>query len=98
MLVLTRRTGETIVIGDDIRITVTLVRGDRVQLGITAPESVRVARAEIYEHRLLSGASLPPTSVSGTKTCTKLEHPAMLIPCPVSTWEVLPCVGASPRG
>ena len=50
MLVLTRRTGETIVIGDDIRITVTLVRGDRVQLGITAPESVRVEGWNCDEH------------------------------------------------
>jgi carbon storage regulator len=62
MLVLTRRTGEEIVIGDDIRITVVGVRGDRVRLGITAPESVCVDRAEVYERRMLPSESLPPAS------------------------------------
>ena len=57
MLVLTRSTGEEIVIGADIRITVIMVRGDRVQLGITAPESVRVDRAEVYERRVRASAS-----------------------------------------
>jgi carbon storage regulator len=62
MLVLTRGTGEEIVIGGDIRITVTAVRSDRVRLGITAPESVRIDRAEVYERRVLPGISLPPVS------------------------------------
>jgi len=51
MLILTRRTGEEIVIGDDIRVAVTDVRGDRVRLGITAPESITVDRAEVHERR-----------------------------------------------
>jgi carbon storage regulator len=51
MLVLTRRVGEVIVIDDDIRITVVSVRGDRVRLGITAPEFVQVDREEIHERR-----------------------------------------------
>lgn len=46
MLVLARRKGEVIVIGDDIRIKVTRVLRDRVFLGITAPRGVRVDRAE----------------------------------------------------
>jgi carbon storage regulator len=62
MLVLRRNTGEEIVIGDDIRISVVEVRGDRARLGITAPESVRVDRAEVYEHRMRFGGSLSPTS------------------------------------
>ena len=62
MLVFTRRAGEAIVIGGNIRLTVTMVRSDRVRLGITAPESVRVDRAEVAERRDLSGNSLPPTS------------------------------------
>jgi carbon storage regulator len=62
MLVLTRRTGEEIVIGGTIRIMVTRIRGDRVQLGITAPESIRVDRAEVDERRVVSGTALPPTS------------------------------------
>jgi carbon storage regulator len=64
MLVLTRRTGEAIVIGGDIRITVTMVRGGRVRLGITAPESVRIDRAEEDERRVAPGTTLPATNNS----------------------------------
>ena len=48
MLVLTRRTGESIVIGDEVRVVVLEVRGDTVRLGIEAPRSVQVHRAEVY--------------------------------------------------
>jgi carbon storage regulator len=48
MLVLTRRVGEEIVIGNDIRVTVTAIRGDRVRIGISAPPDVRVDREEIH--------------------------------------------------
>jgi carbon storage regulator len=48
MLVLTRRTGESIMIGDDVRIVVLDVRGDTVRLGIEAPRSIQVHRAEVY--------------------------------------------------
>ena len=47
MLVLARRVGEEIVIGDDIRVTVLEVRGSQVRLGIVAPKAVRVLRQEI---------------------------------------------------
>ncbi len=46
MLVLTRRAGQAIRIGEDIEVTVVEVRGDQVRLGIRAPESVRVSRSE----------------------------------------------------
>ena len=49
MLVLSRRQDETIMIGDDIEITVMDVRGDKVRLGINAPLSVTVHRKEVYE-------------------------------------------------
>lgn len=49
MLILSRRRHEVIVIGDDIRVTVTEIRGDRVRLGIQAPEGVTVHREEVYE-------------------------------------------------
>lgn len=49
MLVLTRKRNETIVIGDHIRITVILVSGDRVRLGVEAPPEVSVHRLEIHE-------------------------------------------------
>ena len=48
MLVLTRQRDQTIMIGDDIEITIVDVRGDRVRIGIAAPQSVRVYRKEIY--------------------------------------------------
>jgi len=49
MLVLTRQKNESIMIGDDIEVTLLEVRGDKVRLGIRAPADVRVFRKEIYE-------------------------------------------------
>lgn len=49
MLVLSRQRDETIVIGDEIEITVVDIRGDKVRLGITAPAHIPVHRKEVYE-------------------------------------------------
>src|SRR5947209_19829808 len=49
MLVLSRQRDETIVIGDDVEVTIVDIRGDKVRLGINAPRSVTVHRKEIYE-------------------------------------------------
>src|SRR3989304_2827056 len=49
MLVLSRQKDESIMIGDDVKITVVDVRGDKVRLGITAPKEIPVHRIEIYE-------------------------------------------------
>lgn len=49
MLILTRRIGETVVIGNDVDITVLGVRGNQVRLGVTAPREVSVHREEIYD-------------------------------------------------
>lgn len=49
MLILTRRVGETVVIGDDVQVTVLGVKGNQVRLGVTAPRDVSVHRLEIYE-------------------------------------------------
>jgi carbon storage regulator len=49
MLVLSRQRSETIMIGDDIEVTVVDIRGDKVRLGITAPREVSVHRKEVYD-------------------------------------------------
>jgi carbon storage regulator len=49
MLILTRRIGETVMIGDDVETTVLDVRGNQVRIGITAPRNVPVHRGEVYE-------------------------------------------------
>lgn len=49
MLVLTRRANQSIVIGDEVVVTVLEVRGDQVRLGITAPRSIDVHREEVYK-------------------------------------------------
>lgn len=48
MLILTRVKGETIVIGDDIKVTVMDIKGNQIKIGINAPEDVSVHREEIY--------------------------------------------------
>jgi carbon storage regulator len=60
MLVLTRRAGEEIIIGGDIRVTVVAVNGQRVRLGITAPSSVPVVRRELLGEN--AGGAGPPTA------------------------------------
>ena len=49
MLILTRKVGETIVINDNIRVTVLSVNGNQIRLGVEAPEDVPVHRQEIHE-------------------------------------------------
>jgi carbon storage regulator len=49
MLVLTRRPGQSIMIGNDITVTVLEIRNDQVRIGVDAPRSIQVHREEIYE-------------------------------------------------
>ncbi len=61
MLVLTRRANQSIIIGDDVVVTVLEVRGDQVRIGITAPRNVTVHREEVYKQ--LHDANVEAASV-----------------------------------
>ena len=51
MLILTRRVGETLKVGDDVSVTVLGVRGSQIRIGITAPRGIGVYREEIYDKK-----------------------------------------------
>jgi carbon storage regulator len=68
MLVLSRVRGESILIGDDIEVTVIDVRGDKVRLGITAPKALAVHRKEVYDairRENLTAAQVKPEDLPG---------------------------------
>ena len=59
MLILTRRIGETLMVGDEVTITVLGVKGNQVRLGVNAPRDVAVHREEIYQ-RIQDEKDVPP--------------------------------------
>ena len=68
MLVLSRQRDETIMIGDEIEITVVDIRGDKVRLGITAPTRIAVHRKEVYDairRENREAAQVKPEDLSG---------------------------------
>lgn len=60
MLILTRKVGETLMVGDEITITVLGVKGNQVRIGVNAPRDVAVHREEIYNRIQEDGAAPPP--------------------------------------
>ena len=77
MLVLTRRPSESVMIGDDVVVTVLEVRGDVVRLGINAPRSVQVHREEIYrELQAQNKLAASPSQTSVLELARMLRPPA----------------------
>lgn len=68
MLVLTRRIGEEIVIGDNIRVKIVSVKGDRIRVGIDAPSDVSVDRAEIHSRRMEFQCVLSEPAASNSRS------------------------------
>jgi len=71
MLVLSRRVGESVVVGDDVTITVLEVRGDVVRVGIAAPRSVAVHRAELLAELATENQSSASPSEDAVASLTR---------------------------
>ena len=71
MLVLSRRVGESVVIGDDVTVTVLEVRGDVVRIGIDAPRSVMVHRAELLAEVADTNAEAASPSAESVASLTE---------------------------
>ena len=84
MLVLSRQRDETIMIGDEVEITVVDIRGDKVRLGITAPRHIQVHRKEVYEaikRENQQAAGLKPQDVSeAVQGGPKADNPKAVSP------------------
>lgn len=71
MLILTRRVGETVMIGDEVTVTVLGVKGNQVRIGVNAPKTVAVHREEIFERIKREGDAEPQeSSPSGPRAIT----------------------------
>lgn len=79
MLVLTRQTSEEVIIGDDIRVRVVSIRGDKVVLGFSAPKEVPIHREEVYR-RIHSFAEIGDRMASDDVP-TEFHHGAEPVPC-----------------
>jgi len=75
VLVLTRRSGESVMIGDDVVITVLEVRGDVIRLGIRAPRDIQVHREEIYRELQASNREAASPTADAVKAFADLIRP-----------------------
>lgn len=76
MLVLSRQRDETIMIGDEVEITIVDIRGDKVRLGINAPRTVQVHRKEVYEAIKRENTAAAGVRVEDLAEAAQLRRPA----------------------
>ncbi|MEU8608307.1 carbon storage regulator CsrA [Actinoplanes sp. NPDC048791] len=76
MLVLTRRAGESVMIGDDVVVTVLETRGDVVRIGINAPRSVQVHREEVYQELQAVNREAASPDEAAVRAVTEMLRPA----------------------
>ena len=74
MLILTRRVGETVMIGDEVTVTVLGVKGNQVRMGINAPRTVAVHREEIFERIKHEGSDSEFGQTSESKLAADRPH------------------------
>jgi carbon storage regulator len=74
VLILTRRVGETVMIGDEVAVTVLRVKGNQVRLGVNAPKSISVQREEIFQRIKRENGQADP--VESNKEAAEVVEPA----------------------
>ena len=74
MLVLTRKQGESIVIGNEVTVTVVEVRNGQVRLGIEAPRSIEVHRKEVYEQVMAQNVAAASQAASAADVVKRLKR------------------------
>ncbi|TWU02272.1 carbon storage regulator [Stieleria varia] len=75
MLVLSRKTGEQLMIGDDIVVTINRISGNRVAIGIEAPRDVRIVRGELDVKQVATGGVASNTAPMGETNVAVASHP-----------------------
>ncbi|MEM8782175.1 MAG: carbon storage regulator CsrA [Planctomycetota bacterium] len=93
MLVLSRQRDETIMIGDDVEITVVDIRGDKVRLGINAPRTVQVHRKEVYraiQKENAEAAHFAPNELTRLRRGLANARPASMHAMPVQRTQPSP--------